>query len=385
MAGQIERRGPRTFRLRWFLGRDTHTGKRRYGSKTVRGTKREADQALREILRQRDLGVLVESRSVALDHYLDQWLERSAALRLRERTVADYREILSRYVRPSLGAKRLDRLHPLDVQGMIRDLEARGLSPRTIRYAHSVLSGALRQAVRWRMIASNPCGLVDLPRRRPREMRALTPEEADAFRAAIAGTRFEALFLVLLATGIRPGEALGLCWDAVDLEAGRLAIRRTLARRKKGEEWRLEEPKTAKSRRVVPLPRPVVAALRSHRAAQAKERMALGAAYGERGLVFANEAGDPIDHRSIVRCHFKPALRRAELPQTIRLYDLRHSYASLALAAGAHVKVVSERLGHASTTMTLDVYSHVLPSMESDATERVEALLFGERAGSRGA
>jgi integrase len=376
MSGQIIRRGERRFLVRWFIGRDG-TGKRCYGSKTVHGTKKDAQAALREVMGNRDRGVVVESRRVSLGTYLDEWLEKAARGRLRPRTLDDYKEKLNRYVRPRLGALRLDRVTPLEIQGLVTELEGQGLSPATIRYAHAILSGALRQAVRWRLLAVNPASAVDLPRLKAREMQALGPDEAGRLRKALAGTRFEALFLVLLGTGLRPGEAFALRWEDVDLEAARVTVQRTLPKRRQRDPVTFEEPKTARSRRQVPLPPTLVAALRRHRARQAEERLAVGDAYAELGLVFATELGEPVNPRNVIRRHFKPAVKRAKLPKTLRLYDLRHSFASLAMAAGAHVKTVSDRLGHASTRMTLDVYSHTLEPVEKDATDRIERTIFG--------
>jgi len=239
MQGQIERRGERTFRVRWFKGRDA-SGRREYGSRTVHGTKRDADGVLREILRHQEQGVLVESTGMRVDAFLDRWLVEAAPKKRRAATVENYREILKRYVRPTLGSKRLDRLSVLDVQAMVGQLEReaplphqppRGrqrakprapLSPQTIRYAHAVLSAAFGQAVRWRLIQANPARDVELPKRRTqRVMRALTPEECGRLRAALAGDRLEPRFVLLLGTGMRPGEALALRWPDADPRPGR--------------------------------------------------------------------------------------------------------------------------------------------------------------------
>ena len=374
--GQIEHRGERRFLIRWFQGR-AGNGKRRYGSRMIHGTKREAASALRDVLRRQELGVVVESKGMPLDTYLDRWLDDTAPKKRRERTVRDYREKLKRYVRPLLGMKRIDRLSPLDVQEMIGDLERKGLSPQTIRYAHAVLSAALGQAVRWRLIQANPCRDVELPKRRPREMAALTPAQCGKLREKLVGDRLEALFLRLLGTGLRPGEALALRWEDVNLDAGWLRVERTLGRKAKGVPWSFDEPKTPKSRRTVTLPPSVTRALLAHRARQAEDRLQAGAAYGDLGLVFATPFGQPLDERNVVNRHFKPALVWAELPGAVRLYDLRHTAATLMLAGGAQVRAVADRLGHASAKMTLDVYAHTLEPQHDEATAVLEGALFG--------
>jgi integrase len=256
-------------------------------------------------------------------------------------------------------------------------LEA-GLSARTVRYTHAVLSSALKQAVKWRMISQNPASYVDLPRLKKTEMKSFSPEEAERFLEAASRERWGTLWAVALTTGLRPGEYLALRWPDVDLKAGTVTVRRALVRRKDGS-WGFEEPKTARSRRTVPLPPSAVKALAEHKRKQAEERLAKGPAYKNQGLVFATSTGQPLDQINLLRRHFKPILKAAELPTTFRMYDLRHSCATLLLAAGENPKVVSERLGHASVALTLDIYSHVLPSMQQQAAERLEGMLFNRR------
>lgn len=396
--GQIEKRSEESWQLRWYVSTDAN-GKRRYASKTITGKKRDAEKALREVLQQHDRGVRVAPTTIRLDAYLDDWLADVAPLKRRAGTVAHYREMLRRYVRPALGAHRLDQLSPRDVQRLVADLERDGmpkgatqievrrgkrrkpgpLSPQTIRYAHAVLSAALEQAVRSQLIASNPARGVELPKRATdRRMRALTIDEAARLRAAASGDRLEALFLLLIGTGLRPGEALALRWTDLDLDAGRLRVERSLGRRRKGEPWRFEAPKTAGSRRTVPLPATIVRALRANRAAQAVERLAAGACYGDLDLAFATPLGGPLAGGTIVRRHFKPMLTRAGLPATVRLYDLRHSAATHMLAGGASVRAVADRLGHASAKMTLDVYAHALPAQIDETTAILERALGGD-------
>jgi integrase len=239
--------------------------------------------------------------------------------------------------------------------------------------------------MRWEMVTRNVAALVELPRLAPRELRALSKEEADRFRDAVRGTRFEALFLLLLGTGMRPSEALGLMWPDLDLEAGSAAVRRVLPRRQKGDAPRFEEPKTVRSRRVIPLPPTVVRALVAHRKRQAAEKLKAGDAYADHGLVFASRTGGWLDQGNIVSRHFAPAVGRAKLDEraesetarpALRLYDLRHSHVTLSLRAGEPVHVVSARVGHASARMTLDVYAHALPADQAEAPARLEAALF---------
>lgn len=378
MAGQIVARGRGKWLVRVFLGRDPDTGKRRYHNRTIHGTKKDAERYLTSALRNRDLGTLVEPVRTTLNSYLERWLEISAKPRVRPRTLQDYTWLLSHYVKPELGERRIDLLRPLDVQGLYTSMLERGISGRTIRYTHAVLSSALKQAVRWRLLSSNPAAEVDLPRLCRREMRALTSQEATRFCQAADRDHRGLLFVFLLATGMRPSEALGLQWKEVDLKRGTVAVRRTLVRIKK--KWHLAEPKTTKSRRTIPLPASMIHSLGAHRRRQAELRLRLGADYQDHDLVFATDRGVPLDLRNLNQRHLKPILRAAGLPVTIRTYDLRHTCATLLLAAGENPKVVAERLGHASVTLTLDTYAHVLPGMQEQAAAKLEAILFrGER------
>jgi integrase len=263
----------------------------------------------------------------------------------------------------------------MEIQDLYTGMLEAGLSARTVRYTHAVLSSALKQAVKWRMLSQNPASYVDLPRLKKTEMKAFSPEEAERFLKAASEDRLGTLFEFALTTGMRPGEYLALQWKDVDLRAGTATVRRALVRRKNGS-WMFEEPKTAQSRRTIPLPPSVVASLAQHKRQQAEERLAKGPAYKNRDLVFASSTGQLLDQINLSRRHFKPTLKVAGLLTTFRIYDLRHSCATLLLAAGENPKVVSERLGHASVALTLDIYSHVLPSMQQQAAERLEAILF---------
>jgi integrase len=175
---------------------------------------------------------------------------------------------------------------------------------------------------------------------------------------------------------MRPEEYLAVQWKDIDLETGGLSVRRALVWNRRGGGYRFEEPKTSKSRRSIPLSNSVVSALKVYRRTQLEQRMKLGSDYANLDLVFATELGTPISSKNLRDRHFKPLMTKAGLPE-IRLYDLRHTTATLLLSAGENPKVVSERLGHASIVLTLDTYSHVLPTMQREATNKIEKLMFG--------
>lgn len=374
MAGQIINRGENVWLVRIFMGRDDK-GKKRYHNKTIHGNKKAAQQYLNEKLREKDLGIFVQPSRESSNKYLDKWLETAAKPRVREKTFKSYEELLRLYIRPHLGDIKISELTPLKIQDTYNKLTEQGLSPRTVRYAHSVLRDALEQAVKWQMLTRNPCQHVDLPKNQKKEMTILTAGQAKTFLEAAKESKWYPLFSLLLASGMRPGEALGLRWPDIDFDQGRIHVQRALSQTDEGR--RLLEPKTAKGRRVIPLPKSVLADLKAHRKAQLEEQMRLRHLEGfeQHNLVFASANGKPVDHNNLVSRHFKPILVKAELPN-IRLYDLRHTCATLLLLAGVNPKIVSERLGHASVTLTLDTYSHVLPDMQQSAADKLEKLLF---------
>lgn len=376
---QITKRGPGRYLVRVFLGRDALTGKRRWHTRTIRGTKKAADRYGAKIQTQVDEGTFVESVPQTVGEFLDYWLANTAARKVKAYTLTDYRAQVERYLKPVLGEVRLDKLEPSHVQRLVTSLEARGLAPRTVRYAHGVLRNALNKAVREKRIRSNPADakLIDLPKNRRRELTVLSAEDAQAFVKAAQEDRWAALWLVLLGSGCRPGEALGLTWP--DFDGKSIRIQRALVRDRKGHGWRLQEPKTAKSRRTVPLPKVALDALTAHRRRQAEVRLAAGPEYEDHALIFADAKGAPLDWSEVARKHFPGLLTQADLP-AIRPYDLRHSCASLLLAQGVNPKVVAERLGHSTIVLTMDTYSAVLPGLQEEATEKLGAVLDDSRA-----
>jgi len=374
MAGQIIKRGERTWLVRIFMGRD-EKGKRRYLNQTIKGKKKDAETYLSKTLADISMGTFVEPSPLTLGEYLDKWLEAAARPRVSRRTADGYAGLLDRYVRGPLGSKRLDSLKALDIQKVYGAMQARGLSARVVRHTHSALHNALKQAVKWGMIVRNPSDLVELPKVPLKERRVLTPDEAQRFLEAAAVMPHGLIFEFALLSGMRPEEYLALQWKDVDFERSTVQVRRALVRHKKS--WSFEEPKTARSRRTIFLPAALLQRLAAHKRTQAEARMKLGAAWQVLDLVFCGEGGVPLSIPNLTYRYFRPVLTKAELPR-IRLYDLRHSCATLLLIAEENPKVVSERLGHSTIVLTLDTYSHVLPTMQQGATARLERLLYSK-------
>ncbi len=334
-------------------------------------TQQEAIHKLRaaQKAQQEGLPVLAERQTVA--QFLSGWLE-SAQPSLKFRTFQRYEEYVRLHALPELGRVRLARLSPQHLQRLYANRLEAGLSAMSVQHLHAVLHRALGQAARWGLVARNVADLVTPPRGARREMKTLSPEQARVLLDTAAGERLEAIYVLALTTGIRQGELLALRWRDVNLEAGTVQVRGSLQRLPEG--LTVVEPKTDSSRRQVALTKAAVEALRRHRVRQAEERLLVGAAWEHNDLVFANEVGRPLEVRNLVRRSFLPLLKRAGLPR-IRFHDLRHTAATLLLGQGVHPKVAAEMLGHTRISTTLDLYSHVTPTMQREATEAMDALL----------
>ena len=364
-------RGRHRWLVRVFLGRDHQTRRRRYFSRTVHGPVRQAQTYLNKVLRERDLGRQVEGVTVTLDEFLNRWLDTAAKPKLREKSYRSYESLLGRYIRPVLGEKLLSAISPLDMQDAYQRIIDRGLSSRTVRYAHSVLRSAMRQAIRWRLLAQDPTDGAQLPRLRRREMRVLSAAQSRAFLSVALKTHYGPVLAVALTTGMRPSEYLALKWQDIDWDRGTASVVRTLERSAGG--WRFAETKRARSRRIIKFQDWVLETLKNLQARTIRRRGCSRPDNPE--LVFTSPAGHPIYSDKLAK-RFKAILGHNGLPM-IRLYDLRHTAATLALSAGVPPKVVAEQLGHASAAFTLDVYSHLLPHMQEEAAIKVEQILAG--------
>jgi integrase len=355
---------------------------RRRQTKAGFASRKEAQAALNKVL------VAVAERSYVapsketLEQFLsDKWLPAIEAT-VRLTTYRSYVQHVSWHIVPHLGAVPLQTLSGAQINALYGKLASRGrrggksgLSALTIRHVHAVLHRALKDAVRWGVLARNPIEAADPPRiASSREMKTWTAEQLEAFLAFTADDRLHALWQLLAMTGVRRGEACGLRWCDCDLERGRIAIRRALV--PIAHTVLVSEPKTARGKRSIALDERTVAVLKAHAARQLTERQC-AKDWTESGLVFTRSDGRALPPNSVSRW-FARAVKQAKQPD-IRLHDLRHSHATLALRAGIHPKVVSERLGHATVAITLDTYSHAIPAMQEEAAERIAELVFADR------
>jgi len=368
-AGQLISRGPHTWLVRVSLGREPENGTRKYHNRTIRGSFREAQMYLNTKLQERNIGRLPRAAAISLNQYLDQWL--TTAAKLRPKSYADYEALLRLHIRPAFGARPLGAITQFDIQSVYAQMLELGLSPRTIEYTNAVLQSALRQAVRWKMLFEDPCVGVDLPRMKRREMEALSVEECRRFLNVAKESNWFGLFALALTTGMRPSEYLALKWSAIDWQRGTASVCRTIQR--SGSIWTFEDTKRKRSRRLVKLQGFVLEALESMRNSHLPTTESEPKA--EHDLIFRSGPGDPLRQPTVKR-EFRKLLKAAGI-RPIRLYDLLHTAATLAIAAGVSGKVISDQLGHASISFTLERYSHVLPSIQDEAAARVERLLMG--------
>jgi len=307
-----------------------------------------------------------DAGSLKVGDYLKGWLRDVAGPRVRAGTLDVYEHAL-KPVCEELGGVALRRLSPLHLHALLRRLEERGASARARQMTVTYLRTALRDAMRMSLIPSNPADAVDRPRAPRPEVRHLDAEQVRKLLEAAAGDPMEALYSTAVGTGLRLGELLGLRWGDLDLEGGALQVRRALVEQSRTGKRTLAEPKTKQARRKVDLPAFVVDALRVHR-----ER--LGAAPHPERLVFTSPEGEPVRRSNLHRRSWKPLLKRAGLPD-LPFHSTRHTAATLALEAGVNPKVVQERLGHSRIALTLDTYSHAVPTLGRDAADRLDALI----------
>jgi integrase len=351
-----------------------------YGVQTAEGTKtryiygkrrEDVREKLTKAIADRDGGLVYDAGNITVGEYLDRWLNDSVRDTVRQRTWERYEQFVRVHLTPALGKIKLAKLTPAHVRGLYRDKLNSGLAPRTVLHIHRAFSKALKQAAADGLIPRNPAAPVKPPQPRGEEIRPLNREQVRVLFEAASGDCLEALYIVAVTAGLRRGELQGLKWEDLDLEAGMLQVRRTCSEPKGGHIF--EAPKSGKGRNIR-LTQSAVAALRIHRRRQLEERMYKADLWQEQGLVFPSTVGTPLWGGNLNRA-FKATLQRAGLPKSTRFHDLRHTCATLLLKQAVNPKFVQELLGHADISLTLNVYSHVLPDMGDATADAMEAAL----------
>jgi integrase len=342
------------------LGKDPVTGKRR--RETVYGaTKGEVQDKLRE-LHQKAADGRLDRGEMSAAAFLDFWLGHMRP-NVRASTYRRYDILVRKHLAPQLGGVKLADLTAFDVAKLYDRLQAAGVPGPTRHLAGTKLRQALRYAVRLGLLHSSPADRVDVPRLKHRDVRPLDPEQIRRLLAAAASDRLYALFVLALDSGARISELLALSWDDLDEARGELRVNKSL---EEGKGRQPKECKTRAGRRRVALSPPTLAALREHHARMEAE------GHGS-PIMFPRPKGGYMEQWVVLESHFYPALERADLPRC-RFHDLRHTCATMLLQV-VNIKVVSERLGHANVKITLDTYSHVMPTMQEQAAAQMGALL----------
>ncbi len=387
MQGHIARRETRDRsgkkKTLWYVVVDagrSADGKRRQKWHGSFRTRKEAEAARAKIVSDLNAGTYTEPTRVTLGEYLTlTWLP-SMRARVKPTTWSSYRRNVELHLLPRLGSRQLQRLTATELNALYGDLlatgnqkTAGGLSPKTVRYVHTTVHKALQDAVDAGLLTRNPASSAKPPRPRAapqQEMRTWTAKQLSTFLDSVQADRLHAAFHLAAMTGMRRGEVLGLRWNDVDLERGQLAVRHALVLVE--NQIRSSTPKSHQAR-VIDLDATTRAVIRHHRVAQKGDEAAWGEGYEESDLIFTRENGAPVHPGSFSEA-FERLVIRSGCPR-IRLHDLRHTHATLGLAAGVPVKVMSERLGHESAGFTLRQYAHVLPGMGADAASKIADLV----------
>lgn len=364
-------------------------GKRR--RRSIYGkTRKEVQKKLTRGLNAREQGLPFTPERLAVEEFLTTWLKHQEPPARKPKTYTAYENHIRIHLVPALGKVRLAKLQVDHVREFMRNKATAGYTPKSIGHFRNTLRTALNSAVEDGILYRNVAALAKPPRIERPTLRVFSKEESLRFLEVVKGHRLEALFRVALSLGMREGEALGLRWEDVDLDGGKLQIVHTLQRVKRPGEKKskleLLSPKTDGSRRTIALPQVLIAPLLAHRARQQEERQACGEAWRETGMVFTTSVGTMLDQRSLLRYFYAilntrdpadpepdPEKKRKLLPR-LRFHDLRHSAATLLLAQGVHPRYIMELLGHSSISVTMNLYGHVLDDMKRETARQIDAI-----------
>lgn len=374
MKGSIRRRSKGSWEITIDMGRDEH-GKRQRKFINVKGKKAYAERQLRELLASLDKGIPIDTSRLTVAELLDQWYASYVVPKLGPRTIESYEVIIRLHLKPNLGHHELTKLEPIHIQNMESSLLTKGKAAKTVQNVHRVLNEALGHAIKWGLLWKNPMSVVDAPK--PRKYEANVPSSPNVLNILKRAkeTPYHVAFHFIAYTGCRRGECLGVRWQDVDLEQGVVSIVQNV-QRVKGMGLVIEPPKSQKGRRAIAIDEATVALLKNHRITRLEHRLQVGEKWEDHDLVFAGPIGRPLDP-SVLTHRFKKLAKKADVP-SIRLHDLRHFHASVLLRQGVHPKVVQERLGHATISITLDTYSHVIPSLQAEAADTFAGVMSRE-------
>ena len=379
MKGGIRKRGERSYQISISLGKDPSSGKYKYLSQTVRGTREEAKAVRARMVDKLASGGFIVPSKTTLAEYLETWLNEYARANLAPRTAEGYQLIVRRHLVPALGTITLTGLKPEHIQRYQSEKLSAGradgkggLSPHTVRHHYVTLHTALEHAVKMGLLGRNAADGVSPPRFQRHPWQSLSEYGVSSVLEAARGSKYYPVFYLALYTALRRSELLALRWCDVDLLLGRVHVTRSL-HQLGGGEMVIRSPKSERSRRLVSLPPSAAEVLREHREGQARQLAEVGKKLREDDLVFSSPDGKPLRPDTVTHAWVK-LVRRIGL-KGIRLHDARHTHASLMLKQGVHPKIVQERLGHASIQLTLDTYSHIVPGLQEAAAAGFDKMI----------
>lgn len=389
MRGSIQKKGGQYY-IVLDIGIDPKSRRRKQKWISANTNKKKVAEAMLEEIQKRSAGgKYIEPSKLTLEQYLNKWLEGYAKHSVRSSTYDSYCWVVNKHLIPRIGHFKLEELKPLYLQEFFNSLFKTKLSATSIRYVYNILKEALTQAVKWQIIVYNPCLAVEAPRKIKYQAQVFTAEQLATLITAAQDTNVYLPILLAVTCGLRRGEICGLRWQDTDLEQGMLHVKNSLDW--ENSQLTIRPVKTASSQRSVKLPQIALETLKAVKIEQAKQRLAAGRLYHKLDFVWAWDDGRPHDpdylyhhyHKLLVRYNKSitddPDIEEKDkaemLLPVIRFHDLRHSHATYLLASGVPIKIISERLGHSSTRVTQDIYSHVLPQMQEMAAAKIDNLL----------
>lgn len=370
MKGHVRRRGNK-----WCavvdVGRDPKTGKRKQKWLSGFNSPQEAERALIDFLAKFNTGQYADSQNMTVETYLQKWLNDYAKLNVAKTTYDTYEDAVKHIV-PRLGKIKLEKLRPIDIQSFVTELFKEGVSIRSIRYYYAVLNVALNTAIQWQLLAVNPCKGVILPSKNKTKVKTLNKKQVDLLLKESKNTPLYIPILLAVTCGMRRGEILGLRWNNVNFDNNTINITQSIVQTPNGEIIE-KGPKSKYGIRTIAMPEITALELKALRKKQDENKLALGSEYKDGNFVVCWDNGEPYRPDYITHA-FKKLIKKLNLPD-IRFHDLRHTHATLLLEEGIHPKVVQERLGHSSITITLDTYSHVGPNLQKEAARKIDNIL----------
>lgn len=350
------------------IGKD-HTGKRKQKFKGGFKTKKEAEKACAELITQIENEQYIEPSKIRLKDFILEFMEEHEKQTIRPTTYRTQINIIRKHIIPNLGHYELQKLTPMIIQKFYNQKAKEGYSGSYIKLMHAILCKTLRTAHEWEVVNKNVTTLVRSPRIERKEVQTWTIDEAKRFLSVVQNRRLYIAYVLAIFTGMRKGEILGLQWKDIDLETKRISVRRTLIKDDNGK-LTFDDTKTFGSKRLISLSDFVVSSLKKRKAQLNEMKLRLGKGFQDFDLVVCNNVGTPLDLGDLNR-DLNYVIEKYDFPK-IKFHALRHTHATLLLLLGENPKVVAERLGHSSISITMDTYSHVTPTMQQQAADKLD-------------